>query len=295
MTALPRLADIEMYQRLYKTRPLSMGLPRLLLTSVLLPLLVALGGIRILFFCLFNAVYLALPARAWRLLTRPEWLYRLILFLTVGIIFRTPGFHPSAGRRQRLVVMNHHGVQDIFLFHFIEQVGVSRLVVSYPPAFYAWARRWFFFFDHDFEIVSAAQRRKIFSAGADDVTMVFPEGAGKKGPFVLAFQPAVFRIHAQVDPFAVSYSSAFALLDTYGVDLPWHKTVCFVLMIITPWTVVTARQLPTVRTDRDHPQDTANRCRQMIAAAAGYQMVDLLFDQRAFDACVGQPRTCAEP
>jgi hypothetical protein len=143
MTALPRLADIEMYQRLYKTRPLSLGLPRLLLTSVLLPLLLALGGIRILFFCLFNAVYLALPARAWRLLTRPEWLYRLILFLTVGIIFRTPGFHPSAGRRQRLVVMNHHGVQDIFLFHFIEQVGVSRLVVSYPPAFYAWARRWF--------------------------------------------------------------------------------------------------------------------------------------------------------
>lgn len=289
MTSTDTVPDGEMYRRLYMTRPLSMGLPRVLLTLALLPALSVLALVRLLFFCFFNTAYLVLPARARRLLFGSEWLYRLVLFLTVGIVFRAPSFRADNRPRKRLVVMNHHGVQDIFLFRFIQRLGATRLVVSYEPAYYARVRRWFFFFDHDFDIVSVAQRRKIINTGPNEVTMAFPEGAGKKGPFVLSFQPALFRLHEEVSPFAVSFKPAIPLMEAYGVDLPWHKSMCFVLLVLTPWTVVTVRQLPTIAYDRDRPSEAAEKCRELIAKATGYRALNFFFDQRAFDACLGHP------
>jgi hypothetical protein len=286
MTAADSPVFSEMYRRLYLTRPLSMGLPKVLLTLALLPVLLALAISRLLIFCLFNAAYLVLPGDLWRSLLRPLWLYRLILFLTVGIVFRTPGFDEGPGAPRRLVVMNHHGVQDVFLFHLFRRMGVTRLVASYAPDFYARMRRWIFFFDHDFHVVSVLERRKLVRASPDDVTMVFPEGAGKKGPFVLNFQPAIFRLYDEVAPFAVSVRFAIPLMDAYGVDLPWHKCACFLLLILTPWTVVTVRQIPPLRIDRRHPIEAAGRCRDLIAKAAGYCTLDLLFEQSVFDACV---------
>jgi hypothetical protein len=286
MTSADSASCREMYQRLYMTRPLSIGLPKVLLTLTLLPALFALAWVRLLNFWLFNAAYLVLPRALWRGLLRSDWLHRPILFLTTGIVFRTPGFHGDAGSSRRLVVMNHHGVQDVFLFQFFQRIGVTRLVVSYTPDFYARMRRWVFFCDHDFDIVSVLKRRELVRAGPHDVTMVFPEGAGKKGPFVLKFQPAMFRLHGEVAPFAVSFKQAIPLLDAYGVDLPWHKFACFLLLILSPWTVVTVRQLPPLRFDRRNPAEASVRCRDVIANAAGYCALDLLFDQGAFDACV---------
>jgi len=174
MTSVDWAACREMYRRLYMTRPLSIGLPKVLLTLTLLPALLALAFFRLLAFCLFNAAYLLVPRSLWRSLLRSEWLYRLMLFLTVGIIFRSPGFDDGPSLPRRLVVMNHHGVQDVFLFQLFQRMGVTRLVVSYAPDFYARMRRWVFFFDHDFDVVSVLDRRKILRAGLDEVTMVFP-------------------------------------------------------------------------------------------------------------------------
>lgn len=182
--------------------------------------------------------------------------------------------------------MNHHGSQDIVLFHFFQRIGVTRLVVSYTPDFYARMRRWFFFVDHDFDVVPVLQRRELVRVGPHDVTMVFPEGAGKKGPFVLRFQPAMFRLHGEVAPFAVSFKYAIPLVDAYGVDLPWPKCACMLLLILTPWTVITVRELPTLRVDRRNLAEASLRCRDLIAKAAGYCALDLLFDQAVFDACV---------
>jgi hypothetical protein len=281
----PRAA--ETYTRLYRTRPTSLGLPMLLVTLALLPVLLVLACIRLLTFLLINGAYLVLPRNRWRRFLKLEWLNRLILFLCTGIIFRAPGFDGASGSCRRLVVMNHHGVQDVFLFHFLGRLGVTRLVVSYGPQFYARMRRWVFFFDHEFDLVPVSQGRKTISAGADGVTMVFPEGAGKKGPFVLNFQPSIFWLHEEVEPFAVSFKWAIPLVDAYGVDLPWHRSVCFLLLILTPWTVVTVRQLPPFRFDRSQPFKASEQCRDLIAKAAGYQAIDFLFDQRGFDACMG--------
>ncbi len=290
MTSADSALYREMYRRLYMTRPLSLGLSKGLITVALLPALLALALVRLSAFCFFNAAYLVLPRYLWRRLLRSDALHRLILFLTMGIFLRAPGFDGGSGSRSRLIVMNHHGVQDIFLFPLFARMGVTRLVVSFSPEFYKRMRRWIFFCDHDFAIVSALERRKIVRAGPDDVTMVFPEGAGKKGPFVLKFQPAMFRLYGEVAPVAVSFRSAIPLLDAYGVDLPWHKCACFLLLILTPWTVVTVRQIPPLRIDRRYPVEAAGRCRDLIAKAAGYCTLDFLFEQSVFDACVAPSR-----
>ncbi len=287
MTSTQPPAAYEVYRRLYGTRPLSLDLPKLLCMLLLLPALMALAGGRILIFLVFNAAYLLMPRRCWRAVVAPSWVWQLILLLSFGIIFRTPAFDQARALRRRLVVMNHHGVQDVFLFHFLQRIGVTRLVVSYPPEFYAQMRRRFFFFDHDFEVIATSQRRKIVSGGPGDVTMVFPEGAGKKGPYLLQFQSAIFRLHEEVAPFAVSNQFAIPLLDFYGVDLPGHKWVCFLLLILTPWTVIAVQQLKPFRFDRAQPEKAAQECRNLIKRAIGYQEIDLLFDQKTFDTFIG--------
>jgi len=104
---------------------------------------------------------------------------------------------------------------------------------------------------------------------------------------VLKFQPAIFRLYNEAAPFAVSFKFAIPLLDAYGVDLPWHKFACFLLLILTPWTVLTVRELPPLRFDRGDPVQAAERCRDAIAKAAGYRALDFLFEKRLFDVFVG--------
>jgi hypothetical protein len=279
--------DCRIYRAMFMARPSWLPLRDRVLVIVLSPALFPLALIRLLLFLLVNSIYLLVPRRTWRWMLRPAWVYRAILLTTVGIVLRTPGWSDRSPAGAHWVVMNHHGVQDVFLFDFMGRIGVTRLLVSYDPQFYARIRRWIFFFDHAFQVVSVKNRRAIVAARETGVTMVFPEGAGKKVPVVFSFQPAVFRIGQPIAPYAVSFRYAIPLVNAYGVDLPWHKVMAFLLFLVTPWTILTIRRKPIVAAESGGGGAAAALCRDMIADASGYQALDFHFDQAAFVQCVG--------
>lgn len=274
------------YQKMFKTRPSQLGSRIWLWTAVLAPFLIVLTASRLLMFLVFNLIFVLCPGRYRDLLFRSDWVYRTVLFLTTGLIVQQEmplHWRPASSS---LFVINHHGVCDIFLLAAFERLGVTSLVVSYPADFYARLGRWFFFFYTRCEILNASQQRLIVERARRGHLAVFPEGAGKKAPVIFSFHPGLFRFVDWVEPCAVSYRFALPYLNAYGVDLPWHKSVAALLLMLTPWTVLTIRLLPPLACSRDTYREVARTSRDLIARAAGYEVVDFLFDQATFDACV---------
>lgn len=282
----------DTYRRLYKTRPWCMGSVRIAVTLLLSPILITLALNRAVLFILFNSLFLLMPSSWWHRFTRSGLPYRIALFLSCGVIYRTnfplssehiehgDGEEPTV---RELIVFNHHGVCDIFLFYIFNHIGVSGIIVSYPVEYYRTMRRWVFFFDHAFLPIHRQNVRQIIRAAQRTSLLLFPEGAGKKGRGVLRFNPALYKLYSRVQPYSVRIDYALPFYDYYGLDLPLYKIACYVCIAINPWTIFTIESLPPINYTRDEWNSATEESRSAIALSANEPLIDLMFDQRDYD------------
>jgi 1-acyl-sn-glycerol-3-phosphate acyltransferase len=282
----------DTYRRLYKTRPWRIGWTRIATTLLLSPFLISLALSRTVFFILFNSLFLLMPPDWRRLFTRSGLPYQIVIFLSCGVIYRTNfplgggcvdhGREREATRRE-LIVFNHHGVCDIFLFYIFNQIGASGLVVSYPVYYYCKMQQWVFLFDHAFLPIHRQNVRQIIRAAQRTSLLLFPEGAGKKGHGVLRFNPALYKLYSRVQPYSVRIDYALPFYDYYGLDLPLYKIACYVCIAINPWTIFTIESLPPINYTRDEWKSATEESRSAIAQSANEPLIDLMFDQRDYD------------
>jgi hypothetical protein len=282
----------DTYRRLYRTRPWRMGSTRIAAVLLLSPILIPLAFSRAAFFLLFNGLFLIMPADWRRLFTRSGLPYRIALFLSCGVLYRT-NFPLGGGQvdhglekgptDRKLIVFNHHGVCDIFLFYVFNQIGVSGIVVSYPVDYYRTLRQWIFFFDHAFQPIHRADVRTIVRTAKHTSLMLFPEGAGKKGCGVLLFNPAIYSLYSRVQAYSVRIDYALPFYDYYGVDLPLYKFACYVCVAINPWTIFTIERLPPIDYSSDEWTSAAADSRRAIARSAHEPLIDMMFDQGDYD------------
>ena len=282
----------DTYRRLYKTRPWCMGSVRIAVTLLLSPILIILALNRAVLFILFNSLFLLMPSSKWHRFTRSGLPYRIALFLSCGVIYRT-NFPLSSGHIEHgdgaeptvreLIVCNHHGVCDIFLFYIFNHIGVSGIVVSYPVEYYRTMRRWVFFFDHAFPPIHHKNVRQLIHTAKHASLMLFPEGAGKKGRGVLLFNPAIYTLYSRVQPYSVRIDYALPFYDYYGVDLPLYKFASYLCIAINPWTIFTIERLPPINYRRDEWKSATEESRLAIAQSANEPLIDLMFDQSDYD------------
>ncbi|MFO0699492.1 MAG: hypothetical protein U0236_09700 [Nitrospira sp.] len=280
------------YRRLYQTRPWQIGSTRIAVGLLLSPILLPLAVSRVLFFILFNGLFLLLPPGRRGFVPRAGLLCRIAMFLSCGIIYRTN--FPLGGSRvdrggedetrgRQLVVFNHHGVCDIFLFPLFNQLGIASLIVSYPVDYYRTMRRWVFFFDHTFDLIHHTQVRRMILAARTSSLALFPEGAGKKGRGVLHFNPALYALYSRVQPYSVRMSYALPLYDYYGTDLPLYKVACYVCLAVSPWTIFNIERLPPIDYGRNDWASAAEASRRAIAQSANEPLLGMMFDQQDYD------------
>lgn len=293
----------DTYRRLYKTRPWGIGWTRTAVTLLLSPILIPLALSRALLFILFNSLFLLMPP-GWRhRFTRSGLPYRIALFLSCGVLYRT-NFPLGAGpvdhgrdnepTGRKLIVFNHHGVCDVFLFYLFNHIGVSSLVVSYPVDYYRTMHQWVFFFDHAFHPIHHNDARQIAQTAKRTSLLLFPEGAGKKGRGVLRFNPAIYRLYSRVQPYSVRIDYALPFYDYYGLDLPLYKVACYLCIAANPWTIFTIERLTPLTYGKDEWKSAAADSRLAIAQSAHEPLIELLFNQSDYDRYVSSTGVSCE-
>jgi len=115
------------------------------------------------------------------------------------------------------------------------------------------------------------------------MTLAFPEVCGKQAPVVFTFRPELFWLFHEIRPIAISFRFALPLCLFYGEDLPLSQQITILLMMLSPWTIMTVKELPLMQSSQDSYRKVAVAARNEIVTATGYEAIDFQFDWKGYE------------